>query len=676
MAALGCPAQHQYLKVRVYDRPTLSTDSVYVKTCPGIPVQLHVYALPDTVPNRFRWLPVTYLNNDTIYNPIVNPLVAGDYTYTVTVNPRAIASCTSTDTIHVHVVGDFAISNHDTVICLGQSVPVTINGSNEINYSWTPTTGVVTAISQNPTITPPAQGNYTYTATGSYANCPNYVHSFQIHVDTPANTVTLIDTICVGMTTSYDFTVPGTAYYHYQWVSAPVAGITFSNDTIPNPVVTPTTGGSYILTVTIRPLAAACATTNTVKLHVLPNTLDIHPSDTSICAGQVLQIIGTGDVNFHYQWIPTAGIAVSNALNAFIQPDTSGTYVVTASFHSCPDIHDTLHLDVEPNPIVYVGGNKVLCQFDTLHLTASVDPAWYTGYTYTWSPAADLDNTSTRTVVFSGNTTTNLHVVVTTPAGCKSEDSALVTVFPGNFASVSGAGEFCPHDSAVLTVVPATGVTYQWHPPLYLDDSTSGSPVIRPIASQTYTIVATTNNGCKDTVTYSATVFPAAVIYLGDAVTLYPGESYHIVPSTNCVSFAWFPPEGLTSISTSDPTAQPDVSTQYVVHASTEHGCKTSDSISIYVSDESLIAVPNAFTPGNGANSEFKIMLRGIANLNYFRIFNRWGNLIFETKDINKGWDGSYKGVPQPFGVFVYEIQAVTSTGRVFNKSGNITIIR
>ena len=166
------------------------------------------------------------------------------------------------------------------------------------------------------------------------------------------------------------------------------------------------------------------------------------------------------------------------------------------------------------------------------------------------------------------------------------------------------------------------------------------------------------------------------MINLGDSVTLFPGESYHIVPTTNCSSFSWFPPEGLSSIAVPDPVATPDVSTQYVVTATTENGCVVKDSISIYVSAESILGMPNAFTPGTGDNKEYRIFLRGAANINHFRIYNRWGNLVFETKDINKGWDGSWKGAPQPFGVYIYEIEAVTSAGRTFKKTGNLTLLR
>jgi gliding motility-associated-like protein len=113
-----------------------------------------------------------------------------------------------------------------------------------------------------------------------------------------------------------------------------------------------------------------------------------------------------------------------------------------------------------------------------------------------------------------------------------------------------------------------------------------------------------------------------------------------------------------------------------VVYAATEHGCKVVDSIKINVDEATIIDLPNAFTPGGNVNGEFKIIKRGIATLNYFRIFNRWGNLVFSTNNIDEGWNGEYKGVPQSTDVFVYQVEAVTSTGKIIRKQGNVTLLR
>lgn len=91
-----------------------------------------------------------------------------------------------------------------------------------------------------------------------------------------------------------------------------------------------------------------------------------------------------------------------------------------------------------------------------------------------------------------------------------------------------------------------------------------------------------------------------------------------------------------------------------------------------------MVDIPNAFSPGSGTstNDELKIIVKGIVTLNSYKIYNRWGQEIFSTTDINKGWDGRFKGVPQPLGTYVYLVDAITSTGKRFYKQGNVTLIR
>ncbi len=657
--------------------PTVTVDSPLVKTCVGVSVQLHAYATPTGIPYYYYWTPPTSLSNSTISNPIVTPTVPGDVTYTVTVNPGSNPVCASTATVKVHTVpNNFNLTNNDTVICVGAFVQVLITGgSPEFTWLWTPATAVSNVNIENPTITPTVSG--TWVVTASYAHCPDMVDSFHIEVDYPAPVTTITDTICLGGVEKPDVTVPGSDYYHYQWTPPTFV----DNDTIPTPAITPTVEGTFTWTITIQPHAAACAITDVLNLLVIPNSFTVTPIDTTICRGQSVQILGTPYPLFNYSWSPTVGLPTPYIINPVITPDTSTTYIVTASYPKCPLMQNFIRINVDPNPSVYIGGNGFVCASDSIHLHASVLPAWYEQYNYSWSPSLHLDNNNTSTVVFKNDTdasvitTTMITFTVTTTAGCFAVDSAMITVYPVNFANIDPVlKDFCPHETAVLS--PTGGVSYRWTPSMYLSDSTASQPVISPITSQSYTIIATSQYGCRDTINFTAIVHPAAVLFLGDSVTLHPGETYQINLQTNCTSFAWTPPGGLNNAYISNPVASPAVSTKYVVTGLTEWGCVATDSINIYVDGESVLDVPNAFAPGNGPNSEFKIIKRGIANLNYFRIFNRWGNLVFETTDIDKGWNGEYNGSPQPFGVYIYQFQAVTSTGKIFEKHGNLTLIR
>ncbi len=627
---------------------------------------------------RWKWLPDTLIANDSASSNTINVTgITTPLTYTITgVNVSGACDTVVNLVTFTHGIFDFTLNNRDTNICSGNSVNASITGPPLLNYHWSPTTGVSNPAIAEPVITAPSTTTYVVTAS-SASGCPSVSKSFTINVYSPP-VLTLDSAVvrtCNGIPAQLNvYAAPGGIPYSYTW--SPSA--TLNNATISNPMVTPTAPGDITYTVVVYPDSdALCVSTTSLTVHTIPDVLSIHPTDTMICAGHLVQVIGTGDPAFSYQWIPTAGIAISNVLNALITPDTSATYVVTATYALCPAIHDTLRLSVQPTPEVFISNSRSMCIYDTMHLTANVSPQWYSGYSYAWTPGTLLDDSTTSTVVFSGKTSSTMYVKVTTPGGCTGIDSVRITVFPGNFASLAPDNvSLCPHQSVAVAPVATAGTTYRWFPSFYLSDSLGNAPIISPLASQVYTIIATDVHGCKDTLNFTATVFPAAVIDIPDTVVLRPGDTYQVQSLTNCSSFAWFPPAGVSDATVSNPILAPANSTEYYVTATTNQGCVAQDSINVVVDVESLIATPNAFTPGGTTNSEFKILLNGLAAVNYFRIFDRWGNMVFQTTDVNQGWDGNYKGQPQPFGVYVYELQAVTTEGTIVTKHGNLTLIR
>ena len=229
-----------------------------------------------------------------------------------------------------------------------------------------------------------------------------------------------------------------------------------------------------------------------------------------------------------------------------------------------------------------------------------------------------------------------------------------------------------------MTLSVSGGVSYLWHPSYLVPDSTGLTNVVKPITTTTFWVTGFDNKGCKDTVKATVVVHPEAVLDAGDTHTIYPGESAQLYADGNCSFFTWSPPNGLNATNIKNPVAQPSVSTRYFVTATTEQGCATTDSVDVLVSPESVLELPNAFSPGSGTstNDELRIILRGVATLNSFRIFNRWGQEVFYTNDIMKGWNGQYNGKPQPMGAYVYVIDAVSSTGKRFYKQGNVTLVR
>ena len=625
---------------------------------------------------HFSWSPTTYLSTGTLPVVAINPAVIGDYTYDITVYPGTNPpGCSVTDIVNLHVApNDFTLANDDTAICLGKWIQAVVVGSSEFQYSWTPTAGVSVTNIPDPILTPTV--TTTYTVTASYApHCPDMMHHFSIEVDTLAHPITVTDTTCLTIPDTANLSFPNSNTYTFIWApTAPALNTWVFDSTYSKAYVIPTGTGTYNWSIVVSPRALECSVTDEYNLLVTPNSFTISPTVDTVCIGTPIQVIGIPYPLFSYQWVPTSGIPISDIINPVITADTSATYVVSAYFPKCPIMRDTLTVNVQPYPTVFMGGDRAKCEYDTLHLSATVIPGWYNSYTYNWTPAGSLNATDVQNVVYIDTVSQKVVVTVTTPYGCVGADSAEITVYPGNFMGTIPDYDFCPGDSAKITPTGAT--SYQWRPVMYISDSLASTPTITPITSGVYTVVGTSINGCKDTVTFNVFVHPAALIYLPDSVTIYPGEDYAMPTQSNCVNFVWTPSYGLNNTGIINPVATPQMTIEYFVTASTEWNCVATDSITVNVDNHTLLALPNAFTPGNGVNNEFKIIKRGIATLNYFRIYNRWGELIFQTTDIDQGWDGSYKGAPQPFGVYVWEYEAVTSSGAIFTKAGNLTLIR
>jgi gliding motility-associated-like protein len=141
--------------------------------------------------------------------------------------------------------------------------------------------------------------------------------------------------------------------------------------------------------------------------------------------------------------------------------------------------------------------------------------------------------------------------------------------------------------------------------------------------------------------------------------------------------YSWAPATGLDNPAVQDPVTTLFHDQSYILTVKNVEGCGEQDTINIKVYKGPEIYLPNAFTPnGDGRNDSFKVIGPGIRKLNYFRIYNRWGQLIFESNSLKTGWDGSFRGSPQPAGVFAFTVSAEDSAGKTFSKSGSFLLIR
>jgi gliding motility-associated-like protein len=153
--------------------------------------------------------------------------------------------------------------------------------------------------------------------------------------------------------------------------------------------------------------------------------------------------------------------------------------------------------------------------------------------------------------------------------------------------------------------------------------------------------------------------------------------------TTNTDYYAWTPADELSCSDCSSPIATPKQTTTYKVTASNEYGCSADDDLTIFVTcDNSQIFVPNTFTPnGDGNNDRFYPQGKGVSTIQRFRIYNRWGQLVYDVQNIQtnqelQGWDGTYKNEALKPDVYVYIIDATCYSGAPMQIKGDVSLIR
>lgn len=226
------------------------------------------------------------------------------------------------------------------------------------------------------------------------------------------------------------------------------------------------------------------------------------------------------------------------------------------------------------------------------------------------------------------------------------------------------------------------GKTYTWDHGTSLNDSTVADPKATPQVPTTYIVNAVDTQGCTG----------ADTVQIG----FFPPPTLHITPNTQPVTcanssiqlfvsgakkFIWQPGLLCDNNTSSHPIVTPTTTTTFYVYGSDGKGCDATDSITVICLRDSIY-IPNAFTPNADGNNDY-IFPTSYCDFIFknFSVFDRWGKLVFSTDKEGDGWDGTYKGEPQPQGVYVYQVRGFKMVGEQVSKSetyirGNITLLR
>ena len=353
--------------------------------------------------------------------------------------------------------------------------------------------------------------------------------------------------------------------------------------------------------------------------------------------------------------------------------------VKDASITACSNPQSASALiTIHPTPIVSAGSDRNLCKGSSVQLNATGAAQ------YSWTPATGLSCTNCPNPVANPIDTIQYIVQGTSAFGCVAQDTIKLTLIKPFPMQASPSDTICQGNFVVLNASGADH--YIWTPPVGLTRSDIASPRAAPTTTTTYQVVGYDGFNCfSDTAYIKITVGPKPTVDAGADLNLATGDIVTLHPITTngpITQWLWEPSAGLSCNTCPNPVLTIHDNTSYWLTVTNQFNCVAKDAINIVTFCKSAqVFIPNAFTPdGDRLNDVLMVRGKGI-RVNYFRIFNRWGELVFEKKDFDPndpryGWDGRVRGIPASPDVFVYTAEVICDNNVVQIYKGNTTILK
>ncbi len=623
---------------------------------------------------------------ENLQEPYVSPTVATKYSLTVSDN------CTHSDTDTTHILMNQAIANagEDTEICKGDTVVLSCNDG--AAFLWTANPADPSLGTQDTLkilqVAPQQTTIYTVTVTNACGYSATDDVKVVVH-DLPLANAGSDQHVCKGM--SYGLSASGGLLYH--WTSNPYDPSLYANgqDTLSNPIVTPDVQTTYTVTVANE----YCSAKDSMVLTVDPvPDLSLSTLSDSLCFADttVISVIG----NAEYSWTsqpddPNLAGQIHNQ-SITISPDTTTVYTLTGIVNgfNCPA---TLHQTVFVKPKLFANfttsGNDV-CQSEPFVVDYTGNAGDNANYVFDWSQQGTLTGSGQGpyTITFDSSGIQNIQLTVT-ENGCSSQPyQQTVTVHrvpQTNFSSD------ITEDCQPLTVhfqnqsSNLSGqTTYEWNFGTG-DNNNEKNPNYTYNLPGNYTVsLKVTNDAlCYNTKTYTDYVkvheIPTADFTPQPALTVLEDATINFSNQTSGQeqwSSKWSFGDGDTSDLASPKHTYTATGTYNVLLTVTStFGCINQVSKEVIIQPDFAAYAPTSFTPnGDGLNDKFEVKGVGIKKFK-LQIYSRWGELVFESNNIEDEWDGTYKGKLVPRGSYVYHVYYTTFLNRNLEKEGTVTVL-
>lgn len=624
-------------------------------------------------------------------DPVVTASTAGTYV----INASLITDiCTTQDQLTIEVnsapAPDYTIID-DITICEGEDINVGGASGSGVTYTWTSNPPGFNSDEANPLVNPTVETTYILSAENG--DCPTPVlDSVTVGVEiAPIVTVANDTTICQGEVIQLGFTELEEGVV-YNW-TGPAA---IEYDTAANTLATPEISGVYALNAT----RGVCEVIETVNVEVVEIAVDITQDTVYICLGESVDldafVLPAGE---EAAWVPDDGSLSSQMGNNIVATPLESTWYFAS--HSVPGCGrtDSVYIRVDSLPdlsILATPEKDPYCEGDLITLLSNTyEPSSFPDIESQWlnGPGFQTPDSLWNLVITAQDSF--LYQRVTVNNACSDTASIQINVVETPFISIEDQ-TICAGDE--LTMEASSDLTdganeeFEW-----MYNGMTSNDEILTISGLTSTTDITLNYTYGDDcgpITETATVTVVGndmtVTIDSEPDSIYFGETAILnatvesdPPVTGTLTYEWFvngvsigtsdvPTFTATNISSSD---NDDTLADISVTVTTEEGCEAMGSSTITI----LLAeyeIPNVFTPnGDNLNDIFQVYhTEGAVNINSLQVFNRWGQLVFESTS-NEAWDGNYKGEPAQADVYIYHA-IIDQNGEVIEVSGEVTLLR
>ncbi len=387
----------------------------------------------------------------------------------------------------------------------------------------------------------------------------------------------------------------------------------------------------------------------------------------TICEGESLPL-STSPQYSNYQWFQDGNIILGANTFSYTVTESGDYSVVVSNITGCDFESNSLTFTVAPLPIVVLDNiGPIETCIDVFQLNAFMQNS--IAATWQWYNDGPISNQTNSLINLTEDGT--YYVEATSIFGCSAQSAPFEIVFltPIAVTIVATDETPCIGDIVELTI-SGDYESLSWN-------NGSENDQINVTTNGTYSVVATGIEGCTDSDLIDITFTPLPNVDAGIDV-LADCENGTELDGTAQGSFSWSPAEGLSNPNILNPIATPVASTVYTL-TSNVNGCIATDEV-IVVANCGFIIIPNVFTPnGDSDNEEFEIFNFGIPEYE-IKIYNRWGDLMFESTNSNKHWDGQQNSIPAAEGTYYYTLIANDANGNSIiqesQKSGTLQLLR